>query len=339
MPLTIVALNVASQDTAFDPLRALGDIEVVHAEYRTSWEEVSARRTGTTAKTPEVISDELRAVLQRADVIFAFVVPRDLFALAPRVRWVATPATGVDHMRGTGVLESDIILTTVGGHFAPVIAEHVFTGILHFAKRLTAFEQQQRDHVWKMTRVQTLAGRMLGVVGVGAIGVAVAKLAHTFNMQVVGIGRGDPRGRQIPHVDRLLSRELLPELLAAADYVVVAVADTPETRHMIGAVELAAMPPHAVLVNVARGTVIDEVALITALRDGRIAGAMLDVVAHEPLSADSPLWDLPNVLLTPHVATSIVEYLPQAITLFTDNVRRFLRGEPLLHQFDRTRGY
>src|SRR5512140_126377 len=171
MPLTIVALNMAAHDTAFDPIRALNDVDVVHAEYRSSWEEVSARRSGTAAKTPEVISDALRAALQRADVIFAFVVPRDLFTLAPRVRWVATPATGVDHMRGTGVLESDIILTTVGGHFAPVIAEHVFAGILHFAQRLTTFEQQQREHVWKMTRVQALAGRTLGVVGVGAIGV------------------------------------------------------------------------------------------------------------------------------------------------------------------------
>ena len=190
MPLTIVALNVAAHDRAFDPIRALGNIEVVHEEYRSSWAEVSARRSGTTSGAPEVISDTLRAALQRADVLFGFVVPRDLPALAPRVRWVATPATGVDHMRGTGVLESDIILTTVGGHFAPLIAEHVFGGILHFAKRLTTFERQQRAHVWKMSRITTLAGRTLGVVGVGAIGTAVAKLGHAFGMRVLGLGRG-----------------------------------------------------------------------------------------------------------------------------------------------------
>lgn len=339
MPLTIVALNVAAHDQAFDPIRDLGNVEVIHGEYPSSWAEVSARRSGASAQTPEVLSSALCAALQQADVVFAFVVPRDLPTLAPRLRWVATPATGVDHMRGTGVLESKIILTTVGGHFAPVIAEHVFAGILHFAKRFAAFEQQQRAHVWKMSRIQSLAGRTLGIVGVGAIGTAVAKLGHAFGMRVIGLGRSDPRDRQIPHVDRLLSRAQLPELLAASDYVVVAVAETSETRRMIGAAELALLPPQAVLVNVARGTVIDEAALIAALCEGRIAGAVLDVVAHEPLPAESPLWDLPNALLTPHVATSIVEYLPRAIALFADNVRRFQRGAPLQHQFDRQRGY
>jgi len=339
MPLTIVALNVAAHDRAFDPIRARGDVEVVHADYRSSWDEVSARRAGTLSPAPEVISDALRAALRTADIVFGFVVPRDLLRLAPRLHWVATPATGIDHMRGTGVLESDIILTTVGGHFAPVIAEHVFAGILHFAKRLAIFEQQQRAHVWKMSRVTTLAGRTLGIVGVGAIGAAVAKLGHAFGMRVLGLGRSDPRGRQIPDIDRLLARTQLPELLAASDYAVVAVAETVETRGMIGRAELAALPPHALLVNVARGTVVDETALIAAFREHRIAGAMLDVAAHEPLAADSPLWDMPTVLLTPHVATSIVEYLPQAIKLFADNVDRFQHGEPLQHRFDRQRGY
>jgi glyoxylate/hydroxypyruvate reductase A len=339
MALTIVVLNVAAHDRAFDPLRALGDVEVVHAEYRSSWAEVSARRGGEASPTREVISDDLRAALQRADVVFAFVVPRGLPALAPGLRWVATPATGIDHMRGTGVLESEVILTTVGGHFAPLIAEHVFAGILYFSKRLPLFAQHQREHVWKPSRVDGLAGRTLGIVGVGAIGTAVAKLAHAFGMQVIGLGRRAAHGRQVPHIDRLLSRHQLPELLAAAHYVVLAVADTAETRHLIAAAELAAMPPHAVLINVARGTVVDEAALITALRDGRLAGAMLDVVSHEPLAVDSPLWDLPNVLLTPHIATNVADYLPQAIALFTDNVRRFVHGESLLHQFDRSRGY
>jgi phosphoglycerate dehydrogenase-like enzyme len=286
-----------------------------------------------------VISGDLRAALQRADVLFGFVVPRDLPVLAPRLRWLETPAAGVDHTRGTGVLESNVILTTVGGHFAPLIAEHVFAGILHVAKRLATFEQQQRDHTWKMARVQSLAGRTLGTVGVGAIGTAVAKLAQAFGMQVLGLGRSDAPGRQVPHVDRVLARHQLPELLAASDYVVLAVTDTPATRHLIGASELALMPRHSVLINVARGTVVDEAALIAALREQRIAGAVLDVVAHEPLAAESGLWELPNVLLTPHVATSTAEYLPEAIALFTDNVRRFQRGEPLRRRFDRRRGY
>jgi phosphoglycerate dehydrogenase-like enzyme len=338
--LTIVALNAATHDTAFDAVRALDPgIRILHAQYRSSWEEVSARRTGAPLTEPEVLSDDLRAALAEAEVIFSFVVPRAVRALAPRLRWVHTPATGIDHLRGTRVLESDIIVTTVGGLFAPVIAEHVFAGILHFAKRLEHFEQERRERIWRMTRVQSLAGRTVALIGVGAIGTAVARLAKAFGMHVIGLGRSDPSRRQVPDVDRLYARTDLTDLLAAADYVVVAVADTPETRQMIGAAELAAMRPEAVLINVARGTVIDEVALIATLQAGTIAGAALDVFANEPLPTDSPLWDMPNVVFTPHVAASVVDYLPRAIALFADNVRRFLNGAPLLNQFDRSRGY
>jgi len=338
--LTILALNFAAHDAAFDPIRALDpDIEVVHAEYRTPWEEVSARRTGAALAVPEMISDELRTALARADVIFAFMVPRSVRALAPHLHWVETPATGIDHMRGTGVLEAEVIVTTIGGHFAPVIAEHVFAGMLHFAKRLALFEQQRRDRTWQMERVRMLTGCTLGLVGIGSIGAAVAALGKAFGMRTVGLGRGAAPSRQVAHIDRVMPRSALRELLSVADYAVIAVADTPETQRMIGTAELAAMKPDAVLVNVARGTVIDEPALIAALRDQRIAGAALDVFAKEPLPQDSPLWALPNVLITPHIAASIVEYLPQAITLFTDNVRRFIDGTPLERQFDRGRGY
>jgi phosphoglycerate dehydrogenase-like enzyme len=180
---------------------------------------------------------------------------------------------------------------------------------------------------------------VVGLVGIGSIGTAVARLAKAFGMQVIGVGRDQAGSRAVPGVDRILPRAQLPVLLSDADYVVVAVADTPETRGMIGAPELAAMQPDAVLINVARGTVVDEGALIAALRAGRLAGAALDVFAHEPLTRESPLWELPNVLLTPHVAAYVSDYLPRAITQFADNVRRFLAEAPLLNQFDRGRGY
>jgi phosphoglycerate dehydrogenase-like enzyme len=187
--------------------------------------------------------------------------------------------------------------------------------------------------------VTALEGRTIGLVGVGAIGSAVATRARAFGMRTIGLGRSDPRGRAVPGIDRLVSRAELPVLLAAADWVVVAAADTPETRGMIGATELAAMQPSAVLVNVARGSLVDEAALVSALRDGRIAGAALDVFATEPLPAESPLWDLPNVLVTPHVATNVPEYLARAVSAFAANVRRFLDGMPLEHQLRRERGY
>lgn len=340
-PLTILALNAWRYDRDFDVVRAVDParIRLVHATYRSSWEEVSARRSGAASPVTEALPEELRAALAQADVVFSFVVPRDLPAVAPQLRWVNTPATGIDHLRGTGVLESDLIVTTVGGLFAPAIAEHVLASMLHFAKRLRDLEQQRRDHLWRMLRVDTLAGRTLGVVGVGSIGTAVARRAHACDMRVIGVARSDPSGRRIPGVDRLLPRAAVPELMAAADYVVLAVADTPETRGMIGVAELAAMKPDAVLINVARGTIIDEAALVTALQAGTIRGAALDVFAHEPLPAESPLWDLPNVMITPHVAANVTDYLPRAIAQFAANVGRFLHGEPLLNQFDRARGY
>ena len=191
------------------------------------------------------------------------------------------------------MLEADVPITTVGGLFGPLIAEHVFAVMLTFAKRLSHFAAQQRSHTWQMSRVTALEGRTVGLVGVGAIGSAVAVRAKAFGMRTLGLGRSDPRGRHVAGVDRLLGRGELGALLAESDWVVVAAADTPETRGMIGAAELAAMKPGAVLVNVARGSLIDEAALVDALRAGRIAGAALDVFASEPLPAESPLWDLP----------------------------------------------
>jgi len=338
--LTILALNADTQDAAFDEVRGLdAGIEIVHARYRTSWEDISARRRGETPPGEEVIADDLRAALARADVMLAFLVPRDLARLAPRLRWLSTLSTGIDHLRGTGILESQTTVTTVGGLMAPVIAEHVFAGMLYFSKHISLFEECRRARVWRMERVRELTGRTVGVVGVGAIGSAVAVRAKAFGMQVIGLGRNVDGGRVVAGVDRLLPRAGLAELLATADYVVLAVADTPETRGMIGAAELAMMRSDAVLVNVARGTVIDEAALVEVLRAGRIAGAALDVFAVEPLPADSPLWELPNVFVTPHVAPNTASYLPRAIHHFAANVRRFLAGQPLADEFDRNRGY
>jgi phosphoglycerate dehydrogenase-like enzyme len=340
--LNVLALNMSTLAGAFDALRAIDParIHILHAEYRPSWEEVSARRRGTPLPEPEEISGELRAALREADIIFGFTVPRGILDLAPRLGWLATPSTGIDHLRSTGLLESDAVeITNVAGLAAGVIAEHVLASMLFFAKRLRHFEAERHERKWRMTRVRALEGRTVGLVGVGNIGREVATRAKAFGMRVIGIGRGDSDGRRVAGVDSVLDASELPDLLAAADYVVLAVADTPETRSMIGAAEIGAMKPDAVLVNVARGTVLDEAALVAALREGSIAGAALDVFAHEPLPADSPLWELPNVLITPHVAANFDEYLPRSVEHFAANLRRFLAGAPLETRFDRARGY
>jgi len=337
--LTIVSLNTAQRDHLFAPVRAIDGVELVHLDYRVPWEEISARRAELLPPGEEQLSGELRAALARADVVFGFLIPRRLCELAPRLRWIATPATGVDHLRGTGVLESGVPITTASGLFGSVVAEHVLAVMLAFAKRLPHFAEQQRARAWQMSRVAALAGTTVGLIGVGAIGSAVGVRAKAFDMHTIGLGRDDPGGRVIAGVDRLVRRDELPMLLGASDWVVVAAADTPATRGMLGAAELAAMKPGAVLVNVARGSLIDEPALIEVLRADRIGGAALDVFASEPLPADSPLWELPNVLITPHVATNVPEYLERAIDAFAANVRRFLAGEPLERRLDTSRGY
>jgi phosphoglycerate dehydrogenase-like enzyme len=339
-PLRVVATNLAAHAHLFDEVRAsVPAIEIRHAEHRVSWEDISARRRGLPPPQIDQVSDDLRAALAEADVVVGFYVPRGLTQLAPRLRWIETPSTGIDHLRGTGVLEAAVEVTTVGGLFASDLAEHVFAGMLYFAKRLGHFDEQRRRRLWRMDRVGALHGRTVGLVGVGNIGRAVAARAAAFGMRVIGIGRDPWPGRVVPGVDRVLGRAQLRELLADADYVVLAVADTPATCGMIGAGELAAMRRDAVLINVARGTVVDETALVDALRNGRIGAAALDVFAAEPLPPESPLWALPNVLVTPHVAVLVADYLDRALGHFATNLRRFAAGEPLLDRFDRVRGY
>jgi phosphoglycerate dehydrogenase-like enzyme len=313
--------------------------EIRAAEYAVPWEEISARRRGVLDGTLPELPDALRSDLADADVLFGFYIPRRLTDLAPRLRWVSTPSTGLDHLRGTGVLESAIDVTNVGGLFGAVLAEHAFALLLYFAKQLGHFGALARERTWRMGQVGVLQGRTLGLVGVGNIGQAVASRAKAFEMRVLGLGRGQAAGRTVAHVDELFPRERLHDLLAASDYVVVAVAETPETRGMIGAAELAVMKPDAVLVNVARGTVLDEPALVAALRAERLAGAGLDVFAEEPLPADSPLWTLPNALVTPHVAGLVPDYMERAAGHFEANLRRFVAGEALLDRYDRGRGY
>ncbi len=336
--MKVVVLNLSTHDALFAPVRAVPGVQVVHARYQTSWEEVSARRRGAPTE-PEVLGDDLRATLAEAEIVVGFAVPRALPSLAPHLKWVASIATGMDHLRGSGVLEADILLTNVGATFAPVLAEHVFAAMLYLAKRLPELTAQQRAHTWKMAQVGVLDGKTMGLVGIGRIGSAVATRAKAFGMSTIGLGRSPAVGRVVAGVDRIVERHALPALLEASDYVVLALADTTETQQLIGAPELATMQAHTVLVNVGRGSAIDQSALAAALQAGKLGGAALDVFAEEPLVATSPLWDLPNVLITPHVAAYADEYVPRAVRHFTANLSRFLRGEPLVDLFDRTRGY
>jgi phosphoglycerate dehydrogenase-like enzyme len=279
-----------------------------------------------------------QALLAEADVLYG--VPGDsaaglraAFALA-RVRWIqATSAGAGEQARAAGLDAEDlrrVALTTASGVHATPLAEWCLFGLLAFAKGLRRLERDRAERRWEHYPVGELRGRTVVIVGLGEIGTEVARLADAFGMRVVATKRDPTTGAE--HVDELVSVDRLREALAGADAVVVTLPLTEATRGLVGRRELAALPRHAIVVNVGRGAVIDEAALVDALRAGRLAGAALDVTAEEPPPPDSPLWTLDEVLLSPHTAALSEAENARIVELFGANLRRFLAGERLPHR-------
>jgi phosphoglycerate dehydrogenase-like enzyme len=267
---------------------------------------------------------------------------RQLESLWPRLtaaRWIHSVAAGVDHVLFPALIESDVVLTNGRGAFKRSLAEFAIASALYFAKDLPRLERQRRARAWQVYDMQELHGTTLGIVGYGEIGRATAALARAFGMRILALRRHAQRGAGDGLVDELLPRQHLAELLARSDYVLVAAPLTPETRGLVDAAALAAMKPTAVLINVGRGPVVVEEALLSALRERRIRGAALDVFETEPLPAEHPLWDLENVLLSPHTADHVSGWLEGAVDVFVQNVERYRCGEPLANVVDKRLGY
>jgi phosphoglycerate dehydrogenase-like enzyme len=289
--------------------------------------------------------DTLRQLLQRADVAFTPFVDRDVFPSAQRLRWVQSPAAGVGNLMFPELLASDVIVTTARGIRARSIAEHVLGVTIALARELPVAIRAQAGHEWaqdrlegERSRVRILQGSRMGIVGLGAIGLEVARIAVPFGFRVTAIRRRPTR--PVPDgIEAVWMPDRLADLLALSDVVVLSLPQTPETKQLIGRRELKVIKRGAILVNVARGKLIDDDALVEALRDGRVAGAALDVFAREPLEASSPYWDLPHVLITPHTAGAMPDYWTRLVDLFSDNLRRFERGDPLMNVVDKTVGY
>ena len=259
---------------------------------------------------------------------------------APHLDWIHLTGAGVDRLRGTPLFASErVLLTNSSGVSAAAIGEYILMAMLLLAKRAPRYLRQQREHVWARHQGAELRGRTLGIVGLGAIGEAAAQRAAAFDMRVVAIRRSIPAPCARAGIERLLPPASLHELLRESDYVVLSVPLTNETEGLIGEAEFRAMKPGAVLINVARGRVIDQTALIGALQSGRLGGAALDVHDPEPLPADSPLWDLDRVILTPHVSGSAGRHNERIAELFCENLRRYVAGEPLRNVVDRARAY
>ena len=262
-----------------------------------------------------------------------------LLARAPRLAWVHSATSGVERALTPAARARGIVVTNARGVFSAPIAEYVLMMILAVSRRLPQLLELQRERTWQPLEGVEMRDLTVGVVGLGSIGRAVAELVSAFGGRVVAMRRRADGSASEPAVAELLGPDGLPQLLAASDFVVLAAPLTPETEGMIDAAALSAMRPDAWLINVARGRLVDERALLAALRDGRIGGAVLDTFAEEPLAASSPFYDLPNVIVTPHTSWSSARVLDRSVELFCENLRRFAAGQPLQNVVDPTAGY
>ncbi len=263
---------------------------------------------------------------------------RDVFLMCKDVRWVHSRSAGLDNVLFPELVSSDVPLTNGSGVFSQSLGEFSLAAILYFAKDFRRMIRNQIAGVWDQFDVEEIDGQTVGIVGYGDIGRAVAKRVHPMGMTVLALKRHPPQTVD-PLIDQFYPPEDLLTMLGRCDYVVVSLPLTTETHHMISDAEFAAMKPTAVVINVGRGPVIDEAAMVRALTTRRIKGAGLDVFEHEPLPAGDPMYRLENVLLSPHCADHTADWLNQAMRFFLEQDRRFSNGEPLENVVNKTLGY
>ena len=262
--------------------------------------------------------------------------PRESLLAAPRLRWIHVSGAGVNHLAPWD--DKRITVSNVGGIQDEGMAQFAHARLVAMAVNFFAYHDQQKQHVWKPRDCARSHGGVLTVVGLGQIGRACARLSKAMGMTVNGV-----RARPAPceGVDRVVGPADMHAVLGESDWVIIVTPLTAETENLFDAAAFAALKPGAFLVNMARGRVMDEAAMVAALRSGRLAGASIDVFAEEPLPAESPLWDEPGLHITPHAAGFLTyeDYDTRGTELFLDNLDRFLKGEPLININDPVRGY
>lgn len=285
----------------------------------------------------------LRSAAPLADVILlASASPQpliDAWPYAKKVRWVHSLWAGVEDFLFPALAESDVVLTNARGVYKRSLAEFVMTGILYFAKDIPRMLRQQKAAHWEKFEVTEAFGCTLGVIGYGQIGRASAALAKSFGMRILAVRRHAAEAESDGVADAIFSTDRTLEMLPQCDYVVVAAPLTPQTRGMVGEAEIAAMKPTAVILNVGRGPVIDDSALVQALRQGRLRGAALDVFSEEPLPPDHPFWQMENVLVSPHCADRTPGWLEMSTAFFVENFNRFQKNQPLQNIVDKKARY
>jgi phosphoglycerate dehydrogenase-like enzyme len=289
--------------------------------------------------------DAFRSASRNATIILNWsgsgALLREAFQMCPNLQWVHTRAAGLDSVLFRELIESPVPLTNGTGVFSPSLAEFVLAAILYFAKDFRRMIRNQYAGVWEAFEVLPVSGSTVGIIGYGDIGRAVAKRTRAMGMRVLAIKRHSPPLFKLddPLVDQIYSPDRRIEMLSRCDYVVVSAPLTSETRSMIGKPEFAAMKTTAVIINVGRGPIIDEAAMINALFERRIKGAALDVFDQEPLPDRHPFYTLENVLLSPHCADHTPDWLDQAMQFFLTQFERFRKGEPLVNLVNKKQGY
>jgi phosphoglycerate dehydrogenase-like enzyme len=279
-----------------------------------------------------------------AEIVISWSVRPQQITAAKKLRWIHSTAAAVHQLIFPELVNSDIILTNAREVHGPVVAEHVMALIFALAKKIPDSVRLQEMHVWgqqilwdALPRVREVAGATVGMVGLGSIGRQVVKSAKALGMRVIAVREHPEKGSE--GTDTVFGPAQFDNVFRQADYIVLAAPVTASTKAIVNAERLALMKPDACLINVGRGPLVDESALANALREKKIGGAALDVFPKEPLATDSPLWDVPNLLITPHTAALTDKLWERQYTLFSENLRRYLKGEALLAVVDKRKGY
>ena len=279
---------------------------------------------------------ELSAAIGDIEVIFVIRPPRGIWSGAKRLRLIQTIGAGVDSVLPAADLPSTVRLTNARGVHGVQMSEYALAMMLAFAKELPRAIANQQERRWLWTAPSSLEGKTCSILGMGTIGRVVAERAKQFGMRVIGTQR-EPK--PFNHADEVVGPEQTDYALNEADYIVITLPLTPLTRNLLDEPRLSKMKGGAVLINMARGGIVDERTLANMLREGHLRGAVLDALAEEPLPESSDLWTTPNLIITPHMAGGVPDYLDRVLAIFIDNVRRFEEGKPLINEVDRARGY
>ena len=282
-----------------------------------------------------------REQLHRAEVAFEFdwERPEALLERAPRLRWVQASSSGIGPLiEHLGLAGSSLVITNAAGIHAQPLAEFVLLAALHFAKEMPRLNAWKAERHWERFCGEEVLGSRMTLIGLGRVGSRIAELSSALGIEVTG-HRRTPGGQAPPGVRRVVDAAGLDGALPETDLLVIAAPDTPETANLVDRRRLSLLPAHAVVVNVGRGSIVDEEALIEMLQSGRLRGAALDVFAREPLPTDSPLWAMPNVIVSPHSASTVSHENDRLVDLFIENLHRYLDGRPLVNVFDHGRKY